>query len=137
MVNIEKYTRSEDIESRGKIPPHHSRKTQEGQSTKTRVHIAPSNPNFVGKELEFEAYSYILGYDKGGTFTSTTKDISEYVGCTYRNGVEVKRRIDKLQLVILSLPNTINSIPFNEITNPEFTSTDKRIWESKFDEYVR
>ena len=57
-------------------------------------------------------FIYTLSYDhggRGGLFTRITKEISEYVGRKYRNRADVKRSIDKIRIISLPLPETINT----------------------------
>jgi hypothetical protein len=73
-------------------------------------------------------------YDCGGqrmaadTFTKTTKEISEYVGRTYKSGGDMRTAIVKMKKPGLTMP-----------TDPETSAskTEIRIWEKHVDEYVK
>ena len=58
---------------------------------KSTQKFAPRTPKFEGSEANLKGMVYTLGFAQGEMFTKTTRDISLYVGKTYKNGGDIKR----------------------------------------------
>ena len=76
--------------------------------------------NFEGSEPKLGSHTYTLGYTQHEAFNRTTKEISDFVGRTYRNGGDMKRTIDAMTKINIPPPADLPE-------NPEPTATEKRI----------
>jgi hypothetical protein len=86
-------------------------------------------PKFEGKCTDLKGHIYDCSDSKqAGKFTKTTKEITEYVGCTYKYGSDTRLAIENLERPILSLPDDPET---------DATRTETRKWEKEVDEYVR
>jgi hypothetical protein len=61
-------------------------------------------------------------------YSKTTKDIAEYIGRTYRYGMDTRLAIENLQYIACEVP---------EDPDDNATKTQIRIWEKKIDDYVK
>ena len=86
-------------------------------------------PRFEGKCEDLKGHIYdCADIRQGDQYSRTTKEISEYVGRTFKFGMDTKLSIEKLQLVVIPMPS---DPPL------ESTRTDIRIWEKRIDDYVK
>ena len=58
----------------------------------------------------------------------TTKEIAEFIGRTYKYGMDTRLSIENLEIVTTEKP---------EDPKDDATKTDMRIWEKGVDEYVK
>ena len=61
-------------------------------------------------------------------YSKTTKEIAEYIGRTYRYGMDTRLAIENLQYITCNVP---------EDPSDDATRTELRIWEKKIDDYVK
>ena len=83
--------------------------------------FASRTPKFEGSEANLKGMVYTLGFAQGEMFTKTTRDISLYVGKTYKNGGDIKKTIDKLELIDIPPPA--------DLDDTIATKAEQRIWE--------
>jgi hypothetical protein len=91
--------------------------------------IAVKQPKFEGKNEDLEGRVYDCSDARqSDVFIKTTKEISEYVGSTFKYGSDARLVIENLTLPVLTEP-----------ADPAATvsMTQLRIWEKKVDEYVK
>ena len=85
---------------------------------------------FEGKCDDLSTYIYICTDPKQAAdmYTSTTKEISEYVGRTYKYGGEMRQVIMRLQLPNMLIPADIPA---------DSSDGAKVIWKNRLTEYVK
>jgi hypothetical protein len=91
--------------------------------------ITSQTPQFEGECEDLKGQIYdCADIRQGNQYSRTTKEISEYVGRTFKSGMDTKLSIEKLQLVVIPMPS-----------NPPLESTriNIRIWEKRIDDYVK
>ena len=62
-------------------------------------------------------YVYTLGKEKCETYTKTTKDIALYHGKTYKDEGNVKKTLDRIQMITIPKPS---NLPTPEAAIPKF-----------------
>jgi hypothetical protein len=91
--------------------------------------IVQKQPKFEGKWDDLKGHIYDCSDARqSDLFIKTTREITEYVGRTYKYGSDVRLAVEHLEMPVLDEPS-----------NPpaDATKTKTRIWEKKVDEYVR
>ena len=86
--------------------------------------------NFEGKCDDLSGYIYECADPKQATdmYANTTKEISEYVGRTYKYGGEMRQVIMKLRLPVWPIPEDIPADSSDRL---------KIIWKNRLTEYVK
>jgi hypothetical protein len=80
---------------------------------------------FEGKCTELEGHIYDCSNIR--QYSQTTKEVAEYVGRTFKFGMDVCLSIEKLQQVVIT--------PLDD-PPPDSSRTDIRIWEKRIDDFV-
>ena len=90
--------------------------------------FAPRAPKFEGKCPDLKGHIYDASDARqSDQFIKTTCEISEYVGCTYKFGGNIRLAVEILTVPTIALPADYPDEP---------THTQIRIWETVVDEHV-
>ena len=135
---------------------HHSPKRQRGDKRNYKQRLWRALSKFEGNKEELKRHVYILGYVQGETLKRTTTKIAIFVGRIYKNGADVKRTVDGLTRITITVPTDLPTAttvivvivadplavpPWPAIlvvpAVPTTTATERRIWECEVDNYVR
>merc|ERR1740124_1937744 len=65
--------------------------------------VVKRSPKFTEETESLKTYVYDLGYSQVDIYTDTTHKIAEYCDQVYKNGVDVKRSIEELHVLLLDI----------------------------------
>ena len=104
---------------------------QKGQNNKNKKNnnANTSTRKFKGKKDELKGHIYDCSSQKqSDQFVTTTREIAEYVGRTYKYGGDIKATLEKLELVTIDLPD--QPVDPNDVLQ-------KLIYTKEAEEYVK
>ena len=94
------------------------------------AHEWKSKNKFSGDCDDLKGYVYDCStYKQTEQFVETTDKIMTHVGSTYKNGGDIRRVVDKLEVPIFPRPNDIDL--------DAVTATEKAIWDGEIKAYLR
>jgi Zinc knuckle len=105
-----------------------AKRKEHGQGGGNAKGFAPRAPKFEGKCPELKGHIYdATDARQSDQFIKTTREISEYVGRTYKYGGDIRLAVENLTVPIVTRPADYED---------GATRTDIRIWEKQVDQYV-
>jgi hypothetical protein len=116
---------SSDTHSRINNGDRRNRRFQRGNTPSVTLR----SPKFEGKCNDLKAHIYdCTSIRQADHYTKITKDIAEYIGRTFKFGMDTRLLIENMEIIDIQVPNDPHT---------EATRTEVRIWEKKVDGYVK